>query len=113
MADKVALRIDPDALTIGDLEDFEDVTGASLFDAIKPVQVRDEDGEIVRDEKGRPETEVKLTAKALKALIWIMKRIDQPDFSIEDARNVRVTSLEILGDDEPESEGNGESGATD
>jgi hypothetical protein len=113
MTDKVALRIDPDALTIGDLEDFEDVTGSSLFDAIKPVQVKDEDGNLVRDEKGRPETEVKLSAKALKALIWIMKRAEEPNFTVDDARNVRVSSLEIVDNGESEPEGNGESGETD
>lgn len=110
-AEKVVLKVDPDALTIGDLEDFEDVVGASLFDALQPVPTRDEDGSVVRDEKGRPVTEVKVTAKALKALIWITQRVDRPDFTLQDARNVRVTSLEIV-DDAADPEGNDESGET-
>jgi hypothetical protein len=105
MSNAVNLRIDPDTLTIGDLEDFEMVTGKPMFDVLKPVQVRDDEGQIVRGEDGRPETEVKVTAVALKALVWISQRAENPAFTLDDARNVRVAALEIVGDDEGEGEG--------
>jgi hypothetical protein len=97
--DTIALRVDPDKLTIGDLEDFEDVTGVPLYEAIEAKPVRDEDGNKVLDEKGRPELQTKISTKALKALIWITQRAENPDFSLEDARNVRISALEIVAAD--------------
>ncbi|WP_326827361.1 hypothetical protein [Streptomyces sp. NBC_01751] len=95
----VALRIDPDVLTIGDLEDFEDVVGVPLYDALQPKPVIGSDGKKVLDEKGRPELQTQMSTKALKALIWITQRIEKPDFSLEDARNVKVSALELVGVD--------------
>ncbi len=105
MTDKISLRIDPDALTIGDLEDFEDGVGVPLYDALKPVVVKDDEGKVVLDEpdeKGRqrPLTEVKISSKALKHLVWIIQRNTNPDFTLTDARNVKVGNLEIVGDDD-------------
>jgi hypothetical protein len=104
--DSVSLRIDPEILTIGDLEDFEDVVGAPLYDVLQPKPVYGPDGKKVLDEKGRPELETKIPTKALKALIWITQRIEKPEFSLEDARNVRVSALELVGSD---GQGNDES----
>jgi hypothetical protein len=97
--DSVSLRIDPDVLTIGDLEDFEDVVGVALYDVLQPKPVYGPDGKKVLDEKGRPELETKIPTKALKALIWITQRVEKPDFSLQDARNVRVSALELVGAD--------------
>lgn len=93
--EKVNIKFDEDALTLGDLEDFEDVTGVELFEALKPVPVKDEDGKPVRDEKGRPVQSVQLSAKSLKALVWIVLRAERPGFSLDDARNIKVAALEI------------------
>lgn len=103
------LHIDPNDLTIGDLEDFEEVTGVSLQEALKPVPLLDENGEKVFDEKGRPITEVQVSTKTLKGLVWIIGRKENPSFSLTDARNVKVTSLEIESD-EGDEQGNAEGG---
>lgn len=95
----VALRIDPDVLTIGDLEDFEDVVGQPLYDVLQPKPVFGPDGKKVLDEEGRPELQTQISTKALKALIWITQRIEKPEFSLQDARNVRVSALELVGVD--------------
>lgn len=88
-------------LTIGDLEDFEDAVGIELTEALKPTTVKGEDGKPVRDDDGRPVQAVDITAKVLKGLVWIANRHDNPDFTLEDARNVKVTDLEIVrADDE-------------
>jgi hypothetical protein len=108
LSEKISLRLDPDALTIGDLEDFEDGVGVPLYEALKPTVVKDEDGNKVLDEKGRPETEVKVSSKALKYLVWIVHRNEVEGFTLEDARKVRVGSLELIGDDD--DSGNDESG---
>lgn len=103
MAEK--LVVDPSNMTIGDLEDFEDVVGMSMDKAFKPVPLLDENGEKVMgepDDKGRvrPVMTVELSTKALKALIWIIKRQSDSSFTLDDARNVRVSELELSGADE-------------
>lgn len=106
------IDINPDNLTIGDLEDFEQVTGKA-FDKVLAGEIqRDDEGNILRDEKGRPVTAVHLNATALKALVWISQRASNPEFSLEDARNVKVTELNL---DVPadEDEGKGESATND
>lgn len=91
------LTFNENELTIGDLEDFEEVTGVSITDALKSEKVRDDDGNLVRDEEtGRPVEAVKMSAKTLKALVWITSRKDDPAFTLEDARNVRITELDIV-----------------
>ena len=96
----VSLRIDPDILTIGDLEDFEDVVGAPIYEVLSPRPVIGPDGKKVLDEKGRPELETKIPTKALKALIWITQRVDNPAFTLDDARSVRVSALELVGSED-------------
>ncbi|MFE0648546.1 hypothetical protein ACFVZH_08170 [Streptomyces sp. NPDC059534] len=93
----VALRIDPDVLTIGDLEDFEEVVGAPLYEVLQPKPVIGADGRKVLDERGRPELQTQISTKALKALIWITQRMEKPDFSLADARAVKVSALELVG----------------
>lgn len=107
--DKMNLRIDPDDLTIGDLEDFEDFIGTPFNEAFKPRPVVDENGERVFDAKGRPEMSVQVTAKVLRCLVWIVRRKVDPAFTLEDARNVRVSQLELV-DGEDDARGNGRSG---
>lgn len=99
------LVFDENRLTIGDMEDFETATGVELTEALKPVALTDGDGNPVRDEKtGRPEMAVKVTAKTLKGLVWIANRHENPDFSLDDARNTRVTDLEIIRADDEDGE---------
>jgi hypothetical protein len=78
--------------------------GAPLHEALKAVPEKDDDGKIVTDESGRPVTTVKMSAKALRHLVWIIKRADDPTFTAEDARSVRVGELELVAaDDEAEA----------
>jgi hypothetical protein len=102
----VSLRVDPDVLTIGDLEDFEDVVGQPLYDVLQPKPVIGPDGKKVLDEKGRPELQTQISTKALKALIWITQRMEKPGFSLDDARSVRVSALELVGVDDADGPGN-------
>jgi hypothetical protein len=110
MAETVALRIDPDILTIGDLEDFEDTVGVALYDVLQPKPVIGPDGKKVLDEKGRPEMQTQISTKALKALIWITQRIDKPEFTLDDARRVRVSELELVGVDDESGNDDGQNG---
>lgn len=99
------LNFNPDDLTIGDLEDFEDITGQTFDEAFKSVPVKDDEGNIERDDKGRPVKAVKVTAKVIKALVYVIYRKDDPDFTLDDARNVKITALNMLGGDDEDPEG--------
>lgn len=115
------LVFDESNITLGDLEDFEDAIGIPLMDALKAEPVRDHDGNVVRHDDGqtcdqyecekrpckdagRPVEELNLSVKVMKGLVWIAGRQSNPDYTIEDARNVRVTELEIVDSaaDEPD-----------
>lgn len=106
--EKFHLVVDPDEFTIGDLEDFEDAVGVPLGEALKPRPVRDEEtGEVVRNpETGRPELEVQVSSKALRHLVWIVKRQTDPDFTAEDARKVKVAALELVSKGDEGGPGN-------
>lgn len=101
------LKINPDAMTLGDLEDFEEGVGVPLHEALKPVQERDDEGNKVFDPKGRPVMTVKVSAKSLRYLVWIVKRAEDPEFTPDDARKVKVSELELFSDeDTKDAEGN-------
>lgn len=74
MSDLPAINIDPDKLTIGDLEDFEEEVGESFQQAFA----------------GGPSG---VSTKALKAIVWIVSRQGNPDFTLDDARNVRIADF--------------------
>lgn len=71
------LAVNLNDLTIGDLEDFEDIVGVSFEDA-QAGSFR--------------------SVKAIKALVFLTMRRDNPAFTIEDARAFKITALN-LGDE--------------
>lgn len=66
------VRIDISDLTLGEVEEFEEITGLALSNF----------GE------GKP-----FPAKALVALVFLTKRRIDPSFTIEDARLLRINEL--------------------
>lgn len=114
MAEKVQIRFDPDDLTLGDMEDFEKHTGKAINDVMKPAPVFEYDEETgeqkrVYDEHGRPVSQVRMSAKDLVVLVWLILRKEREGFSLDDARNIRVTSMEVINvaEDEPAEDGKG------
>jgi hypothetical protein len=95
-----ALNLNPEDLSLGDLEDFENITGKSLQDALVAKPVLDENGKQVKDAKGRPLREAQLSITVIKALVYLTKRRDNPAFTLDDARNVKVTELNFTEADE-------------
>lgn len=85
------VKVDIDALTMGDLLDFEEFVGRDLFEVL-PTTPKEAEG-------WRP------SAKVLVALVWLTKRSENPDYTIEDARKVRVSALELAAADPPEAAG--------
>lgn len=76
----VVLHVDPDDLTIGELEDFEEIVGKPLDEAL------------VLDAKTK---QPRISAKVLKAFIFIVYRRANPDFTLEQARAVKVSELQL------------------
>lgn len=98
------LRFNENDLNVGDLEDFEEIVGASWTDTVKQTPLKDDEGKHVFKD-GKPLMELKMPAKAVKAFVYIMKRKSDPDFTIEQARNVTMGELtELLGSDDPPTE---------
>lgn len=85
-----------DNLTMGDLEDFYDRTGMTVQKAFQPVVQRDDDGRPVLDEDGRPVKDIDPSPRAINTLIWLVAKKDDPNFTYEDARNVKVSELELV-----------------
>lgn len=76
MPDKETVSIDFDDLTLGEADDFEQASGMSAQEAVALAA------------KKKP-----LPVKALIALVWIIKRRDDPKFTLEDARSIKVAEF--------------------
>lgn len=73
--------MDIDNITLGDIEDIEDYAGLPLSD-------------IGEDKPG--------VAKLRTALVWVLKRKENPSFTIEDARKLPSSEVAaIFGETEP------------
>lgn len=79
-----ALVIDPNSLSVGDIEDIEEYVGKPISEVFK---------EGPADAEGN--REVQLSGKALVAVVWVLKREADPDFTIEDARKVKITDFKL------------------
>jgi len=104
------LRFDPDDLTLGELEEFETATGKPLDEVMSEQPVVGADGKPVRDKRGRPLQQVRMTMKEVIALMWLIRRRDEPGFTLEDARKLRVADLnelELVQNGDPKANGHG------
>lgn len=94
------LKFNQANMTLGDLEDFEEITGRSFNSAMKQVPVLDPvTGQPMRDPdpeaKGRPLTTMEMSMKGMVALVYIAMKKDDPTFTIEDARALKLTEFEM------------------
>lgn len=78
------LRFSVERITVGDMEDLEEITGRPFSDLIELLGKAESGGKL------------SIPIKVLKALVFIIYRQENPDFTIEDARKVKVTELEIV-----------------
>ena len=79
-----ALRFDENEITVGDLEDFEDITGRPLEEVLAEFRDR------------KPEDTSLPPLKVLKAIIFLAKRHEDPAFTAAMARDVKISELEIV-----------------
>ncbi len=98
MAEKLKVRLNMDDLTFGELEDFENVTGMVMSDAVRTEIVRDKSGRPVADpddEKGRPLTETKMSAKAMMGMVYLALRKTDPAFTFDMVRSLRLSDVDL------------------
>ncbi len=86
MPDAKPLRFSVDSLTVGDLEDIEEITGIGIDDVMAALTT----GKV-----GANGT-IGVPIKVLKALVFVVYRASDPAFTLDDARKVRVTELEVV-----------------
>lgn len=95
------LTLDPDDLTLGEMEEFEDLAGRPLSKMMQGDVVLDEDGTPRRDARGKVLRELDPRVKDIIALVFLAKRRADPDFTLDDARKVKVSELQ-LGNSDPQ-----------
>ena len=78
MADPV--QIDLDDLTLGEMEEVEQIVGVPFGEAFE---------------------DTTLSAKALLALVYVVKRRENPNFTLDQARNFRLSDLQVSMGGEP------------
>lgn len=81
--DDDTIVLDMEALTLGELETIEEVAGGDAAKAMMAGQV---------------------SAKALIAVAYVVKRRDHPEFTLEDAKALKVMALK---QPDPAKKGNG------
>ncbi len=77
------LAIDPEDLTLDELEEFEQMLGGSFDDAFG---------------KGRPQ------APALKAVALLILRRDNPDVTLEDVGKLKLSQIDVDGSEGSQGE---------
>lgn len=78
--DDEELSFDINTLTIGEAETMEDIVGRDVMHELG---------------RGTP------SVKTLVALVYVIKRRTNPDFTLDDARALRITSVKANGGQDP------------
>lgn len=76
------LTMNVEDLTLGEIEEFEKASGGQTIAAVQKGEVG---------------------ASAITALVWVFKKRENPDYSLDDARTVKLSELQW--DDENPTEG--------
>lgn len=79
------LTIDPNTLTLGEMDDIEAATGQPI-------------GDLVARFNGKRAEEIRMTdfpTKTLIAMVWVFGRRSDPTLTIEDVRQTKLLDLEF------------------
>jgi hypothetical protein len=102
MSEEITVKVDFDAWTFEDHEDFEEYVGEPWEVAYGAKQLIDKDtGLPAVDNRGRPKKGLRLSMKAVVATVWIEKRREVPGFTLADAKALPrfLVKLDLSGDD--------------
>lgn len=113
---KETINIDIENYTLGEMETLEDITGLPMSELFKEEFVLDANGRKVPDpddEKGRPLKEVRVSMKSMIALVYITRKRENPEYTLEDARNIRLSDLDIVVESPTEASEEGDPALND
>jgi hypothetical protein len=79
------LRFSVDSITVGDMEDIEEIAGKSFAEIVELLKAPTTEGGMIN-----------VPIKVLKAVVFVIYRQGNPDFTLDDARKVKVTELELV-----------------
>jgi hypothetical protein len=77
------IQVNPSDLTLGDIADLEEhagVPGSALFTKLASGD---------------------WSAKMFEGMVWITVRRDNPDYTVEDAKKVLLSDIEMFSDEDP------------
>lgn len=97
---KRKISLNENDMTLGDMEEFEDITGMSFSDAIKRVKVIDpETGMQMTDPdpaaKGAGLWENVMSMKGLVAMLYLTLRKEEPSITLADVRKMNFGEFEM------------------
>lgn len=95
------LSLSPDDLTLGEMEEFEELAGRPLAKMMQGDVVKDENGNVIPGKDGKPMREIDPRVKDIIALVFLAKRRDDPAFTLDDARQIKISELK-LGSADPQ-----------
>jgi hypothetical protein len=75
------LRFSVNDITVGDMEDIEEITGESFEDVIEKLSAGGD--------------KLRVPLKVIKAIVFVVKRQSDPDFTLDQARRVKFSELEL------------------
>lgn len=82
MPEAKPLRFSINDITVGDMEDIEEITGEPFEDVIDKLT-------------GGEEGKLRVPLKVIKAIVFVVKRQSDPDFTLDQARRVKFSELEL------------------
>lgn len=97
--EKTKVTLDLEALSMGDMEAFEDATGLNLAEELAPkpvidprtrMPVKDPD-----DDKGRPLLRVTISSATRTGLVYLGMRRTDPSVTIDQVRAMRVGEIDF------------------
>lgn len=80
------LRFSVDSITLGDMEDIEEIAGQS-FDEVMA---------LLTSGKAGQNGKIGIPVKVLRALVLVIYRQGNPNFTVNDARQVKVSELQLV-----------------
>lgn len=96
---KRKIKLNEDDMTLGMMEEFEDIVGKPLSTVMRKVPVIDPETKRAvpdpNDPKGRPLMEVQVSMKAMVALIFLGLREEDPTLTIDDVRKMKLSEFDL------------------
>jgi hypothetical protein len=103
---KKRISISEDDMTLGDMEDFEEITGKSFSDSMRRVKVIDPDTGMQKPDpdpaaKGKGLWSYEMSMKGLTAIVYISLRKENPSITLDEVRAMKLDELDLAAAEDP------------